>query len=279
MSKDKEIEWITKEIQNTLQKLENTFWEFFVGPSYGLDESPIDHLSYREIEKIEKETWLYHGTKMLYHKICLFLELKNLPLYYHEFVSKFKDIIEVEKDVLKSYPGLYNDSEPAMVIHDKFREFLSAFVEFDYEEIRKMKTNKLRLILDNTNSIIAKTKTNVTNETSIYRPIKWLIELIYPDTRPLGKARFIKKDWTYHPDILVPETSSAVEYKLVRSGEKYGKYLDQIKTDADNYEGDPEYKYFYAVLYFEIKSEINQAAFTKAIREKNFPDNWTIIAL
>lgn len=278
MSKEKEIERLAKEIQSLLHKLENTFWEVFVSPGY-VDEEFELRSPYYKYEKRDNETWLYHGTKRLYYKICLFLELKNIPLYYQMFTSKFNEIIDSQEKVTDSYGGLYNDSEPAMIIHDQFREFLSAFEEFDSEYAKKIETNKLKLILENTNSIIDRTKVKVTNEASIYEPIKWLVEIIYPATRGLGKARFIKKFKTYHPDILAPEISSAVEYKYIRIGENYEKYLDEIKTDADNYEGDPEYKYFYAVVFYQNKNEINQAAFAQAIQEKKFPENWTIMAL
>ena len=183
------------------------------------------------------------------------------------------------KKVTKSRGSLYEDSEPSMIIHDEFREFILSFQEFDFTSTKKIETNKLKLILENTNAIVSKTKTKITNETSIYRPVKWLVEIVYPQSRNLGKARFIKKFTTYHPDILIPEISSAVEYKYIRKGKNPEKYIDQIKTDADNYEGDAEYKYFYAIVYFEEKTDINPEAFKQAVREKSFPDNWTLIAL
>jgi len=52
-----------------------------------------------------------------------------------------------------------------------------------------------------------------------------------------------------------------------------------LKTDADNYKGDSNYRFFYAVVFFEVKSELNQPQFKAAVLEKEFPDNWTIIAL
>jgi len=55
--------------------------------------------------------------------------------------------------------------------------------------------------------------------------------------------------------------------------------LDQIKTDADCYEGDPEYKFFYAVLYFQDPSKHIPAAFQHAVIEKSFPENWTVLAV
>jgi hypothetical protein len=280
MSTEKEVEWLAKEIQSTLHKLENTFWEVFVKPGEYDSRDVESNTSYHyDYEEEDNKQWLYYGTKMLYNKICLFLELKGVPLYHQIFTSKFKDIIDHQEKVMESYGGRYNESEPSMIIHDNFREFLSSFVEFDYEFSKKIETNKLKLLLENTNSIVTKTRTNVTNETSIYKPVKWVTEMIYPTARELPKARFIKKFSTYHPDILVPEISTAVEYKFIREDENAEKYIDQIKTDADNYKGDPEYKYFFAVVYYENKEDINPEAFRQAIKEKSFPDNWTIMAL
>lgn len=279
MDRKQELQYIVKEIQELLYDLESTFWDVYVKPAYEYDLNDNKKGNSIDFREDDNKTWLFHGTRRLYYKICLFLELKSIPLYYQMFTAKFGPIIDNEKKVTKQRGPLYSELEPSMIIHDEFRDFLSVFSEFDYSHSKKQNTNKLKLILENTNSIISYTKTKVTNETSIYKPVKWIVEMIYPTTRSLGKARFIKKFKTYHPDILVPEISSAVEYKLVRSGENIEKYLDQIKTDADNYEGDSEYKFFIAVVYFEEKAELNPTAFKQSVNEKSFPDNWTIIAL
>ncbi len=275
MNKEKEIDRLANDIRTQLAKLESTFWDVFVAPS----APGIEVSKYWKYERDDHETWLYYGTRSLFFKICLFLELKNVSSYLAMFKNKFEIIIYDQKKTMESRGGLYNDSEPSMIIHDEFREFLSSFSEFDYNFLNKAETNKLKLILENTNSIIAKTKTVIKNETSIYTPVKWLTEIIYPNTKSLGKARFIKKFTTYHPDILVPETSSAVEYKYIRHGENPSTYIDQIKTDADSYDGDPEYKFFYAVVFYETKSDINPKAFKAAVDEKKFPENWEIMVL
>lgn len=280
IDKKKEIELLSKDISTLLHKLEVTFWEVYVNPAnyddYWEDEHGQPHFDY---EKEDNRAWLFHGTRELFYKICLFLELKNVPLYYKMFIDKFQPIINDEKKLTKIRGPLYTDDEPSMTIHDEFREFLRSFQEFNTDYFKKLEVNKLKQILENTNSIIKNTKTKITNETSIYKPVKWLVEIVYPTTRTLGKARFIKKFTTYHPDILIPEISSAVEYKYIRKGAGIETYLDQIKTDADNYEGDSEYKFFYAIVYFEDKSEINPAGFKQAVIEKKFPDNWTLIPL
>lgn len=279
MTENKNIENLSKEISSELHELESTFYEVFVHPS-NFDIEPDEHGSiYLDYDKEDKKTWLIHGTRILYYKICLFLELKKVPIYLEMFKNKFNDIISEPIKIMESRNSLYTDDEPSMIIHDDYREFLKAFKEFKSDYFKKIEVNKLKLILENTHSIINRTKTEVTNEASIYNPVKWVVELIFPTTRSLNKARFIKKFKTYHPDILVPEISSAVEYKFIREGETIEKFLDEIKIDADNYEGDPEFKIFYAVVFFEKRSELNQASFNQAILEKKFPDNWTILAL
>jgi len=275
MSKDTEIENITKEIRRLLLELEGYFWDVYVKSGY----EPVEKGKYPDYERDDKETWLFFGTRQLYYRICLFLELKNLPIYLNMFVSKFGNIIDDKKIVLKDRGPLYTESDPSMVIHDDFRDFLSGFHEFDYNTLKKPGPNKLKLILENTYTIISKTGTLAKNEPAVYKAVRWFIEIVYPQTRGLNRARFIQRFKTYHPDILVPETSSAIEYKFVKKGETAGDYLDEIKTDADNYVGDTEYKFFYAVVYFEDRTDLIQESFKNAVTEKSFPENWTIIAV
>lgn len=279
MTEKKEIELLSNDITKQLKKLEATFWDVFVHPGnyddYYIDQNGHPQFDY---EKEDQKTWLFYGTRSLYFKICLFLELKKVPFYRKMFTDKFEPLIDSSKKLLKSRGSLYQDDEPSMIVHDEFREFLNSFQEFKTDYFKKLEVNKLKQILDNTNSILDRTKVVITNETSIYKPVKWIIEIVYPSARSLNKARFVKKFSTYQPDILIPEISSAVEYKFIRKGVGIEKYLDQIKTDADNYEGDLEYKFFYAVVFFEDKSEINPASFQQAIYEKKFPDNWILIS-
>ena len=275
MSNDTEFTRLANDISNQLAKLESTFWEVYVAPGYSDRERTIDE----EYERDDKEIWLYEASKIVYYKICVFLELKGLPIYLHAFRGKFDKIIYDKNKATKARAPLYQDDEPSMVIHDEFREFLSAFPEFDYDFINKAETNKLKLILENTNSILDLTKTVVTNESSIYNPVKKIIEIIYPDTRKTHGGRFLRKFMHYKPDILIPEISAAVEYKYIRKGDNPAAYLDQLKIDSDNYKKDPDYRFFYAVVYFESKGDINPAAFNVGVKEKEFSEQWTFLAL
>jgi REase_DpnII-MboI len=272
-----ELKYLETEIKKSLNDLEVTFWETYVDVhDYEFDDRENFHPDY---EKEDNETWLFHSTRRLFYKICLFLELKELTVYLEMFKLKFSSSINDAVEVRKSRGPLYSEIEPSMIILDDFRDFLSPLIEFGFEEKNKIKFNKLKLILENTNQILSKTKTKVTNETSIYLIIKWFINVVYPSSRSLNKARFIEKFKTYQPDILIPEISSAIEYKYIRKGSGLGNYIDQLKTDADNYKDDDLYRFFYAIVVFEDKSEINHASFQQGIKEKRFPENWEIIAL
>ena len=270
-----ELKYLETEIKKSLNDLEGIFWKTYVDIyEYEFDDRENFHPDY---EREDNETWLFHSTRRLFYKICLFLELKELTAYLEMFKSKFSSYINDAVEVRKSRGPLYSEIEPSMIILDDFRDFLSPLIEFGFEEKNRNKYNKLKLILDNTNQILSKTKTKITNETSIYKTIEWFINVVYPTSRASNKARFIEKFKTYQPDILIPEISSAVEYKYIRQGVSLGNYIDQLKTDADNYKDDDYYKFFYAVIVFEDKSEINQASIQNGVKEKSFPENWEII--
>lgn len=273
-AKSLEIDSLAKNIQKLLLELENIFWDLSVSPP-----DAASYSKYEQYARDDQETWLFHGTRQLYYKICLFLEMKEALHYLQMFRAKFGDMIDDEELVTKSRGPLYDNAEPSIIIHDDFRDFLSAFREFDNVIWNKHEVNKLKLVLENTSGILSKTQAIITNETSIYTPVRWFLEIIYPSTVHATVPRFIKKLKTYRPDILIPEISSAVEYKYIRTTSNAGTYLDEIKTDADNYTGDPDYKFFYAVVYFEDKASLNQAAFKAAVDEKAFPEHWTIMAV
>lgn len=271
MNKENELKIIIDNIKNRLAQLESYAWDVYVEPGYS-GESTFD-----DYERSDKDTWLHFGTRQLYYWISLFIEMKNYPLYLSMFTSKFGSYIDDSKRVKKVHDPFSAESDPSMIILDEFREFLSAFSEFSaYEKIR---TNKLLSILSHTNAMLLKTNTTITNETSIYDVMKWFIEIVYPRTLRLKKARFSDKFTHYEPDILVPEISCAVEYKYVRTGQNISTYLNQLKNDAENYKGDVNYRFFYAVVYFQDKTDLNQEAFKVGVAEKGFPDNWMIIAV
>ena len=275
--KEKQLKYLIKQIKQDLRSISSSYWNNYVGR--------YEYMSYDEEETEEEKyilednkTSIYENTKRLFHKICLFFELSESPFYLQKFKSEFEDIINDKKLTLQSHVLYYDDESSMKILYD-FGVYLNSFPEFDYEEEKKIKYDKLKLILENTNQLISKTNTKVKNETSIYKTIRWFIEIIYPSSRGLNKARFISKFKTYHPDILVPEIYSAIEYKFIKKGESLGNYIDQLKTDADSYKDDPEYKFFYAVIVFEDKTELNKASIEQAVYEKKFPNNWVIIPL
>jgi hypothetical protein len=275
--KNSDLEYIVTEILKLKSTLQSYYWDVYIEPN--VHPYSTAQQEYLESQNRDKETYILYGTRRLYYCICVFLELKNVPSYLKMFVDKFNTIIEDKEEVVKGIGPLYEDSDPSMKILDHFDDFLNTFPEFDYGNKKNKTEDKLHELLKETNNILIKTKTKVSNETSIYKSVKWFIELIYPSTRNLNTARFIRKFSTYHPDILIPEISTAIEYKFIKKSENVNKYLDQLKTDADNYIKDVEYNFFYAVVYYEDKTELTQSSFIHAVKEKHFPSNWIIIGL
>ncbi|WEK36153.1 MAG: hypothetical protein P0Y53_01450 [Candidatus Pseudobacter hemicellulosilyticus] len=263
-----EIEQLAREIRELLSKLDTTFWEVHVE----------DRDMVNGTDRHDNIEWLFHGTRRLYYKICLFLELRGLNAYLEMFRSRYANAVYDRDDSLQGSMLRYSEYEPSMIILEEFRDFLSVFPDVRSRE-REKSTDRLRMILDNTRSILTQTNTQPENEAKVYNAVRWFIDVVYPSTRHGGSTRFQKKFTNYKPDILIPELQSAVEYKYVRSGKSFGTYLDQLKTDADSYTGDPDYKYFYAVVYFENSGELSPHGFNHGVTEKQFPDNWTVIAV
>ncbi|CAD5258088.1 MULTISPECIES: hypothetical protein [unclassified Imperialibacter] len=92
-----------------------------------------------------------------------------------------------------------------------------------------------------------------------------------------NKASFIQQFKTYDPDILIPELNVAIEYKFIRKGNIIEDYIDQVKTDANNYKGDNRYENFVAVLCIEDSASATEDNIRESWTAKNFPDNWDLV--
>ena len=87
MDKKEEIKNLAAEIRSQLSKLESVFWEAYVEPTYN-DEQYVSIDSYPNYEEEDKKTWLFHGTRILYYKICLFFRVKRCPSLYENVYVK-----------------------------------------------------------------------------------------------------------------------------------------------------------------------------------------------
>ena len=241
---------LEKKIAGLKKVLESEYWHI----GYRSDDYTKDELK-------DMETGFYEGAKRLYMMVFAYLEAMGLPEFLMAYKEKFEAAVKDKKEVMK-WQSLFVGSQydPSCKFLDDIETFLSPFFVFDHNYKEDSEIALLENILRNTDKIVAKTKVKAIKEATIYKEVKWYLELVFPKIRHRHTARFISKFKTYHPDILIPEIKTSVEYKLIKNEAEIGNYIDQLKTDADNYEGDLNYEKFYAVVYFKKKSTQSEKA-------------------
>jgi hypothetical protein len=268
-----QIKKLESSINKGLQQLSASSYHYAMNVSHEYNYESGDD------DDEDEKTGIYESIKDLYQKIALYFEIQNINSYREEFIATVKPYIDSKEKALTISGPLFSESDPFVEVVSKIEKCLSPFNVFNEYHKNEDEINILEEILRNSSKIIAHTKTKITKEADIYKEVKWVLEMIFPQTRNLHKARFISKFQTYHPDILIPELKLAIEYKLIHEGDNVDKFIDQIKTDADNYDGDHEFQEFYAVIYFMDKTMATEKATRQSWIEKKFPENWNLIVV
>lgn len=272
-AKDKHTEWLVREIEELRISARNVHWkEIGEKIEYGPDENE-DEDDYWEVR--DTKEWLFNTIRSIYYKTCVFMELKGISGYLNMFVSEFNNIINDQDEVLKEN-SRYSEDTVTLTILDRFNDYLNSFPEFAEKLSIIHILDRLGNILKNSPKILAISQTTPEKEKTIYDAVENVIGLFFPTVRRQNKARNIHANWTYHPDILIPEISTAIEYKFIRRGDNYEDHLNQILIDSKHYI-DNEYKYYFAVVYFQDSNAITEEIFNTAVKEKNLPDNWSVI--
>jgi len=268
MDNQKNIEFIVSNIKSTLLSVDSDHFRHFMGQANEPD--------YHEEHNGWTDNWLETRIVDLYYHIAAFIELCGMPHYLEMFKKKFESRIENKTDLLAA-SILFPEGDHELIILDDFRRLLAIFWQFSYSYNETEKSKKLHQILSHTDFILKRTNAKVTNESDIYKQVKWVLDLYYPDARHKGRASFIRQFKTYSPDILIPELHTAIEYKYIREASNIDDFIDQVKVDADNYKGDRLYEHFIAVLYIEDSGIATRDNINKAWDEKRFPENWQLI--
>ncbi len=254
----KEISFIEQQIIEWRERINARFDSDFY--EYGYD--------------LEEETgYLYWAFKNLYHHIYIYLEAKGAYRFLELFKSSFDEIIKSPEKTLETEE---HDGQNFLKRLSDIRLFLSPFMAFDVPLKKEENSEQLQDILKETRLIVKKTNSDVKNEVSVYNAVHWILKLYYPSCRRLNKSRFISQFKNYHPDILIPELNTAIEYKLVRKNENIEKFIDQLKIDATNYKGDNQYEKFIAILCLQGISETSKSI-RNSWKSKSFPANWELI--
>ncbi|UHG92550.1 hypothetical protein [Spirosoma oryzicola] len=272
MFKQTDLTYLEKQITELKTEIERVNYNYVMNSMHS-------HLTGYNYDPEEDELQIKRGIKLLYNSICIYFEVIGLTDYLKNFKDIFKDKINNSKELLiseKLFP--HEDAEFELVILDEFASFLYPFQFFGYKEEKEKDFKRLISILENTFFIVEKTDTIITNETSIYTPVKWVLELYFPSIRK-AKGGFNQKFKIYKPDIQIPELGTSIEYKYVRKGSNVDEYIDQIKIDATNYISEKTGERFVAVICLQDKISGTKESILHSWESKNFPTNWTPIIL
>jgi hypothetical protein len=262
-----EIKYIGEQIKSTIKYISNIRYDLYLKPQ-------IEDGYKSEVA----EDLLYVRIRDLYFFILAYLEAKGMPSLFDVFRNRYAPIID-DDNKLKEEVCYHPEDEPELKIINDFEQLLKAFSFFDHQH-ESEESEKLIAILKNTDHILKNCNAEIHNEADIYKQVKWVLGLYYPQCRSRKKAAFIQQFKTYNPDILIPELKTAIEYKYINSqSDNIDEFVDQIKIDATNYVGDPNYEYFIAVIYIEDVSVATYESVEASWKAKRFPKNWELIVI
>lgn len=266
---EQEIKYIVEQIKNAISSIENTFFQEYMNNQYSsIEEENPGYL----------KDWMENRISELYFLIISYLEAKGMVNYLRVFHEQFDSLFKDAKGNLLEEELYHPDMEAELkIIHD-FRKALSPFKAFDYKLAAEEESIKLSSILRHTDFILKNVNATVADEADIYNQVKWVLSLYFPKCRLKNKASFIQQFKTYNPDILIPELKTAIEYKYIKDqNQNLDNYIDQIRTDANNYTDDVRYENFIAVIYIAYSGLATTDSIQVSWEQKKFPKNWELV--
>jgi hypothetical protein len=233
---------------------------------------------YEEYETKEHlNQWFRESIKTLHYLIQVYLELKQMPLFLKTFKEKFDNLIEDDEKIIAE-SQYFIEGEAELILLFEYKRFLEPFDVLTGTRKANEDYNRVINLLNNTGAIISHIEKITGREEDVYNEIKWVLELYYPTTRGGRKDSFPAATKKYNADILIPEIQLAIEYKYIdNTTKKIDDFIDEIKTDANNYKDNLKYKRFVGVLYITDKKIATEAKIKAIWNEKKFPTNWELI--
>ncbi len=270
MNLDKnEEKYLVEQIKKTIQSIQHNHYQIIM--------NEINVGEFHEEYPGWTKRWIQTRIVDLYYLILVYLEGKGMIHLLTTFKSKFQTIIDSKKDIMSSSIQ-HPEGDPELDIIYAFQQFLDSFKGFDYQQTREDELVKLISILKDTDYIVKNSRAEVFGEADVYKEVKWVLSLYYPTCKGLNKASYPGMFKSYHPDILIPELKVAIEYKYIKSKtDNIDDYLDQIRSDVENYRGDYRFENFIAVIYIENTSLARPESIQEAWKGKRFPNNWTLV--
>lgn len=195
----------------------------------------------------------------------------GLKLFHERFGKKFESYkaasdFEFDPDRME---------QPRNRFLSELRDFLGHYMvidESDEYSRRRIGIEFLERLLTGTATLLHQFNVHPKKESEVTHAASKVVKIMFPQA---GKAppRFFKSFRRYKPDILIPDVAAAVEYKYAVSEVDLTNQFGQIAEDVKGYEGDPDYKCFYAVFYLKHSFWTPERC-QHAWEECKFPDEW-----
>lgn len=254
------------------ERLETRVADYEFHRQHSSDEEQLDDT---RIEfELELRQPLADVIEKLHQQTAFLLESRGVPQFLQRFhrqfgttVNGYKLAHEFDSDYM-SHPQLKN------VFLTKLRKFLVPLVDLDQLGAPDGQ-RYLERLLKSTAALLNHRGIIPEGEAEIYREVASVVRLLFPSATN-ASSRFFKTAKGYKPDILIPELSTAVEYKLIDSEAKLKTSFGAIADDVHGYADDPDYKFFYAVFY-QAQDFWGLERCSVAWSDYKFPENWKAI--
>lgn len=264
-----------RELLTEAEKLEGDLarhqFEWAIWDSKGRKGSPPGWLIDGDNELVKPFEQL--ATSLYLSTVCL-LDALGLHEYLSQFYQRHGKSFNSNSAASQFDIDHYWSGEPYNVFLVELKKFLRPLEVLGSSDryLKLSGVQYLEVILGNTANIIHKSGKVPKSEPDVYKAVRGVLEAIFP-TAKSPKSNFFKTAQEYKPDILIPELSTAVEYKYSADEARLKTCIAQIADDVKGYTGDNDYNLFYAVFY--VKSDIfGKKKFEAAWKEKKFPKNW-----
>lgn len=214
--------------------------------------------------------------EQVYRAAIVVLESRGHPEYLSHFYGKFGKPFDKWKQAHAFETPEDGAPEPRSTCLHEFREFLAPLgiiADTNATIIEWAGSQFLERALKNTAAFLHQLDIHPDSETDINRTMRKVLALIFPSIPGASNSGIQKLFRNYKPDILIPELTTAIEFKYVNSAEDLGSAFGEIAEDAHAYAGGSEYTVFYAVYYLTRDFE-GEERYQQAWSQFAFPDNW-----
>lgn len=260
-----ELKYLTDKITDTETKIDNEFFDLTMEQGASLDFP----------EAYIKE-WIIERIRVLYYLYICYFESRGLSVFLKRFTDTFDKIVNDDVEIYRSEFPNPDDPYPTLKILRLFQVFTEPFMDFNKKKLDVADKEKVINILDSTHFILENAKVELSKEEDIKQALIWVLGLYFHSTRG-GKGAFINQFTVYKPDILIKELKIAIEIKYVRSGHNVERFIDEVRSDVNNYVEDLRYNVFIALIVIQNASAATKASIRTCWNEKQFPENWELV--